>query len=164
MTGRVSSMTKLDIVAEPGKPTIVMTRAFDAPRALVFEALTNPKHVPSWWGPRSHTTKVITAEPRPGGAWRFISHDEHGNEFAFRGVCRELVAPERYAYTFEYEGMPGYISLEVITLDERGGRTTLTNTAYFHTVEDRDGMVATGMESGATDSMDRLEELLATLM
>ena len=156
-------MTKLEIVAEPGKQTIVMTRAFDAPRALVFKALTDPKLISSWWGPRSHTTKVITMEPKPGGAWRFVSRDGEGNEFGFHGAYREIVAPERYAYTFEFEGMPGYVSLEVISLDERGGKTTLTNTAYFHTVEDRDGMLATGMESGATDSMDRLEELLATL-
>ncbi len=69
----------------------------------------------------------------------------------------------QYSYTFEYEGMPGYVSLETIALEERDGKTMLTNTVRFHSVEDRDGMLASGMESGATDSMDRLGELLQTM-
>ncbi len=156
-------MPKLHIVAEPGKPVIVITRAFDAPRALVFKAMTDPKLIPNWWGPRTDTTEVVAMDVKPGGAWRFVSHNQEGEEFGFRGVYREIAAPELYSYTFEYEGMPGYVSLETITLEERDGKTTLTNIARFHSVEDRDGMLASGMESGATDTMDRLSELLQTM-
>jgi uncharacterized protein YndB with AHSA1/START domain len=156
-------MTKLDLVAAAGAPTIVITRTFDAPRALVFRALTDPALIPHWWGPRRHTTTVDVMDARPGGAWRFVSRDAEGNVFAFRGVYREVVPPARVVYTFEYEGMPGYVSLETVELEERDGRTTVTNTVAFHTVEDRDGMLASGMESGATESMDRLGELLITL-
>jgi uncharacterized protein YndB with AHSA1/START domain len=126
----------------------------------VFKAFTDPALIPKWWGPRSHTTTVDRMDVKPGGTWRFVSRDAEGNEFAFHGVYREIEAPERLAYTFEWEGMPGYVSLELVTLEERDGKTTVTNTVAFHTVEDRDGMLASGMEGGATESMDRLAELL----
>lgn len=153
-------MTKLDIVAPPGKQEIIITRVFDAPRARVFKAFTDPDLIPKWWGPRGHTTTVDKMDVKPGGVWRFIERDADGNENAFHGVYREVKAPERLVYTFEWEGMPGYVSLEMVTLEERSGRTTVTNIVAFHTVEDRDGMLASGMEGGATDSMDRMAELL----
>ena len=157
-------MAKLDIVAVPGTREIVITRVFDARRALLFKALTDPNLIPKWWGPRSDTTRVDQMDVKPGGVWRFVSHDAEGNEFAFHGVYREIVPPERLTYTFEFEGMPGHVSLETVTLEDvGGGKTKLTNTTSFHTVEDRDGMIESGMESGATDSMDRMAELLATL-
>jgi uncharacterized protein YndB with AHSA1/START domain len=157
-------MSKLEIVAEPGKNTFVMTRVFDAPRELAFRAFIDPARIPEWWGPRSHTTTVDKMDVRPGGEWRFVSRDAEGNEFAFHGVYREIVPPERLSYTFEFEGTPGYVSLETVTLEERDGKTKLTNTVAFHTPEDRDGMLASGMESGATDTMDRFEELLGRLI
>lgn len=137
-----------------------MTRVFDAPRTLVFKAFTDPTLIPKWWGPRGHTTTVDKMDVKPGGVWRFVERDADGNENAFHGVYREVAAPERLVYTFEWEGLPGYVSLEMVTLEERDGKTTVTNTVAFHTVEDRDGMLASGMESGATESMDRLAELL----
>jgi len=99
---------------------------------------------------------------RPGGGWRFIQRDAAGNEFAFHGVYHEVVAPERIVGTFEFEGMPGHVALETSTLEDLGGRTRLTTISVFQTVEDRDGMAASGMELGASESMDRLEELLAS--
>lgn len=156
-------MPKFDFVAEPGQQAVVITRVFDAPRTLVFKAFTDPTLIPKWWGPRSHTTTVDKMDVKPGGIWRCVSRDADGNEFAFRGVYREIEAPERLVYTFEFEGMPGHVSLEMVTLEEHNGKTTVTNTVAFHTVEDRDGMLASGMEGGATESMERLAELLRAM-
>ncbi|MBI5283565.1 MAG: SRPBCC family protein [Chloroflexi bacterium] len=157
-------MTKLDIAAPPGKQEIIITRTFDAPRELVFRALTDPALIPQWWGPARLTTAVETMDVRPGGIWRFVQHDAEGNEYAFHGIYREVDPPARLVYTFEFEGMPGYVSLEIVTLEEHDGTTTVTNTVAFHTVEDRDGMLESGMEGGATESMDRLAALLATML
>jgi len=151
-------------ITTPNDRDIVLTRVFDAPRALVFKAFTDPTLIPKWWGRRGHTTTVDTMDVRPGGAWRFVERAPDGNEFAFHGIYREAAAPARLVYTFEFEGMPGYVSLEMVTLEERGGQTTITNTVAFHTMEDRDGMLASGMEGGATESMDELGELLASML
>lgn len=154
--------SRLTLVAEPAQPTIVMTRVFDAPRRLVFEAYTKPEHLKRWWGPRGYTLPVCDMDFRPGGAWRFVQRGPDGAEYGFRGVYREIVPPERLVYTFEFDGMPGHVSLETLTFDEHDGRTTLTTTALFDSIEDRDGMLKSGMEAGAAESMDRLAELLAT--
>jgi uncharacterized protein YndB with AHSA1/START domain len=150
-------------VTTPSDREIVMTRTFDAPRELVFRAYTDPGSIPRWWGPRRLTTTVDRMEVRPGGVWRFVHRGPDGDEHAFNGVYREIVPPARLVYTFEYEGMPGHVMLETVTFEEHDGRTRLTDTALFETVEDRDGMLESGMEEGATDSMDRLAELLRTM-
>jgi uncharacterized protein YndB with AHSA1/START domain len=150
-------------ITTPSDREIRMTRVFDAPRELVFQAHIDPRHVPHWWGQRSSTTTVDVMDVRPGGAWRFVQRDPEGNEYAFRGEYREIVPPERLVYTFEFEGMPGHILVESITFEERGGKTTITTTSLFDSREDRDGMLESGMESGATESWDRLAELLERL-
>ena len=150
-------------VTTPSDREIVLTRVFDAPRDLVFRAYTDPKAIPQWWGPRNLTTRVDKMDVRPGGAWRFVQRDADGNEFAFNGVYREITPPERVVSTFEFEGMPGHIAVETMTLEEHDGRTTLTTTSVFASVEDRDGMLQSGMESGAAETMDRLAELVETL-
>ncbi len=99
-------------------------------------------------------------EVRPGGIWRYVQRDSAGNEFAFHGVYHDAVSPERLVYTFEFEGMPGHISLETVTLDDQDGKTLVTDRTVFQTVEDRDGMFQSGMQEGATESMDRVAELL----
>jgi uncharacterized protein YndB with AHSA1/START domain len=147
----------------PSDREIGMTRVFDAPRELVYQAYTDPNHVPHWWGPRRMTTTVNTLDVRPGGAWRIVQRDPEGNEYGFRGEYREVVPPERLVYTFEFEGMPGHILVETVTFEEQDGKTTVTSTALFDSVEDRDGMLESGMESGAIESWDRLEELLGRL-
>ena len=147
----------------PSDLEIGMTRVFDAPRELVYQAYTDPNHVPHWWGPRRMTTTVNTMDVRPGGAWRVVQRDPEGNEYGFRGEYREVVPPERLVYTFEFEGMPGHILVETVTFEEQDGKTTRTSTALFDSVEDRDGMLESGMESGAIESWDRLEELLGRL-
>jgi uncharacterized protein YndB with AHSA1/START domain len=155
-------MGKMTLSAEPGSHAIVMTREFAAPRELVFRAFTDPALIPRWWGPRRYTTTVAQMEVRMGGLWRFVQHGADG-EFAFRGVFHQVLAPERLVYTFEFEGMPGHILLETITFEERDGQTTVTDTSVFQSVEDRDGMLQTGMEDGATETWDRFAELLKTL-
>jgi uncharacterized protein YndB with AHSA1/START domain len=153
-------MSDLKVVADPGTHEIVITRSFDAPRDLVFKAFTDPEAVAQWWGLRDTETVVDELEARPGGRWRFVEKSGDG-EHAFHGVFHDAVTPERIVYTFEYEGIPGHVLLETITLEERDGRTHMTDSSVFQSVADRDGMLQSGMESGAAESMDRLEEYLA---
>ena len=147
----------------PSDLELVMTRVFNAPRELVFNAHLDPQQVEQWWGPRAYTTIVDKLEARPGGQWRFINRRADGSEEAFRGEFREIVRPERITWTFEWEGLPGHIGLETVTFTEQDGRTTLTTTSHFNTREERDGMIANGMEAGANEAADRLEELLERL-
>jgi uncharacterized protein YndB with AHSA1/START domain len=153
-------MSKLTVIAEPGKQEFTVTRVFNAPRELVFKTYIDPKAVPNWWGPQYLTTLVDKMEVKPGGVWRYVQRDNEGNEYAFRGVYHEVAAPERLVYTFEFEGMRGHVMLETITFEEHAGKTTLVDKAVFQSVEDRDGMLSSGMEQGANESMDRLAALV----
>jgi len=144
----------------PSDREVVITRIFRAPRELVFKASTNPDLIPQWWGPKRFATKVERMDVNPGGVWRFIQRDNDGNEYAFHGVYREIVPPEREVHTFEFEGMPGHVILETSMFKEFEGKTKLTVTDLFQSVEDRDGMFKSGMKEGATESMDRLEEIV----
>jgi uncharacterized protein YndB with AHSA1/START domain len=150
-------------VTLPSDREIRLTRVFNAPRKLIFEAMSKPEHVARWWGPREYTTTVADMDFRVGGAWRFVQRAADGSEFGFRGEYREIVPPERVVQTFEWEGLPGHISVETMTLDERDGMTTLTTTSVFTSVEDRDGMLQSGMEKGASETYDRLQEFVQTL-
>ena len=161
MTNAQSSRLEVTL---PSDTEIRMTRWFDAPAALVFEAHTNPEHLRQWWGQRSTTLSVCDVDLRVGGAWRFVCREESGVEYGFRGQYTAIVPPSTLACTFEFEGMPGHVCLQTLTLEEREGRTLLTETSVFDSKEDRDGMIASGMESGANETMDRLEELLARLV
>lgn len=155
-------MAKFSTIAEPGKQEIVMSRVLGAPRELVFKTMTDPALVPQWWGPRYLTTVVDTMEVREGGRWRYIQRDPQGNEYAFHGVYHAITAPEGVVNTFEFEGMPGHVILETMRLEEEGdGATRVTVTSVFQSVDDRDGMLSSGMEQGTNESYDRLEELLA---
>lgn len=142
---------------------ITITRTFNAPRELVFKAMTTPELIARWWGPRGSNVVVDQLEVRPGGAWRFLEHSADGNVYGFRGEFREIVPPERVVQTFEFEGLPGHIIVETLTLAEENGITTLTILDAFASQEDRDGMIASGMESGMNESYDKLDELLAEL-
>ncbi len=156
-------MSKLTVVAEPGKQETILTRTFDAPRELVFKAFTDPELLGRWWGLRNTTSIIDQIEVRPGGHWRFIERDGEGNEYAFRGVYHDVVAPERIVQTFEFEGMPGHVLLETTIFEDVGGKTKMVSQSVFQSVEDRDGMVASGMEYGAEEGYQQLDELLATL-
>lgn len=156
MTSSKNTLT----VTLPSDLEIEMMRFFDAPRDLVFRAMTSPAMIPRWWGPRSLVTSVDKMDVRPGGAWRFLHDGGTTAENCFHGEYLEVVPPERLVYTFEWEGLPGHGLTETITLEEVGGRTRMTDRSVFDNKEDRDGMLQSGMESGATESMDRLEELV----
>jgi uncharacterized protein YndB with AHSA1/START domain len=156
-------MGDTEFVIEPGRQDIVITRVFDAPRDLVFKAVTDPTLIPNWWGPAKYEVIVDRAEVRPGGRWRFISRDTDGTEYAFKGVYHDLVAPERVVQTFEFEGAPGHVSLETLTLEEVDGKTKYVGVSVFQSVEDRDAMVQSGMEEGAREGMDRLDEVVRSL-
>lgn len=151
---------KTDFVAEPGKPTVVMTRVFDAPRRLVFEALTRPEHVMRWYGPHGYTVVSCEIDLRPGGEYRIVNRASDGSEFGFRGVYREVVPPSRLVYTWVFELMPDHGALVTGILEERDGKTTFTSTTLFQSVEDRDGYLSTGATKGATESMDRIDGIL----
>lgn len=153
-------MSKLTVVAEPGKQEIVITRTFDAPRELVFQAMTDPQHIPRWWGPRDMTTIVDKMDVRHGGVWRFVHRAPDGEEFPFRGVYHHVAPNEQIVQTFEWEGMPGHISLETVTLEDDNGGTRLRAVAVYQSVADRDGVLGSGMEGGMRETYDRLEELL----
>jgi uncharacterized protein YndB with AHSA1/START domain len=148
------------MVTTPSDHEIVMSRVFDAPRALVFEAHSKCEHIRQWWGRGNPLDCQM--DFRPGGTYRFVEHAPDGNEYGFRGEYREIVAPERIVQTFEFEGMPGHVSVETLVLSEHDGKTTLTSTTRFDSVEDRDGMLASGMEAGANESLDHLARLLAS--
>lgn len=160
MPARSSSALNVTL---PSDREIVLTRVFDAPRRLVFEALTSCEHLTHWWGPRRYAVASCKMDFRPGGTYRIVQRGADGAEFGFRGEYREIVRPERIVQTFEFEGMPGHVSVETLTLVEQDGKTTYTVTSVFDSVEDRDGMLQSGMEEGAAETMDRLAEYLETL-
>lgn len=153
----------LEVIVEPGRQDIVIKRTFDAPRDVVFKAMTESEHLARWWGLKDTTTVVDRLEARPGGRWRFVERAPDGAEYAFHGVYHDVTAPERTVQTFEFEGMPGHVSMETCTLEERDGKTLYTAVSVFQTVEDRDGMVQSGMEAGLRQSLDALEELARSL-
>lgn len=157
-------MAETEIIIEPGRQDIVFRHEFDAPREVVWKALTDPKLVANWYGPRKYEVIVDELDVRPGGKWRFINRGSDGQEFGFHGVYHSVEAPERMVQTSEFEGVPGHVGLETATLEEKGGKTLMTAVALFPSVEDRDMNVANGMEWGARESYQRLEEVIAGLV
>ena len=146
----------------PSDREIVTERTFDAPRERIWEAFTDPELIPQWWGPRKYTTVVDVMDVRRGGAWRFYHEGEDGEQIGFRGTYREVTPPERLVQTFEWEGMPGHGIVETATLEDLGEQTKVTTVSLFHTTEERDGMLSSGMESGLSESHERLDELFAS--
>ncbi len=157
-------MGKLEVIVEPGRQDIVLKRTFDAPRDVVFKAITDPALIPQWWGPRRYETIVDEMDARPGGRWRYINRAPDGGEHAFHGVYHDLNAPESITQTWEYEGFPGHVSLETLTLEEIDGKTVMTALATYQSIEDRDGMAQSGMEEGAVEMYERLDEVLEGLL
>lgn len=156
-------MSKLNLIAEPGSHAITMSRTLDAPRELVFKVFTDPKLVPQFWGQRETETIVDKMDVKHGGVWRYAMRNPDGAEYAFRGVYHLVVPNEQIVYTFEFEGMPGHVCLETVTFEEHDGKTTITDSSVFQSVEDRDGMLNAGMAEGANEFWDQFEELLGRL-
>jgi uncharacterized protein YndB with AHSA1/START domain len=154
--------TQTATLTTPTDREIHVERVFEAPRDRVFAAYTNPELVPRWWGPHDTTTVVDQMDVRTGGSWRFVIHEADGSENGFRGTYREVTPPERIVQTFEWEGMPGYVSVETAVFEDLGERTKVVTTSIFHTPEERDGMLQSGMERGMNETFARLDELLAS--
>lgn len=141
--------------------TIKMERVYNFPRDLVWNVSTDPKLISEWWGPAQYTTKLDKMEMKPGGQWRFVQIDKDGKEEAFHGEYKEVNPPESFTWTFEWEGMPGHVLTETYTYEAiEDNKTKVTSITTFDTLEDLEGMIATGMEGGAKETMDRLEKLL----
>jgi len=153
------------VTAEPGVQEVFITREFDAPRELVFKAHTDPELYVQWLGPRGYEMVLETFEPVSGGRYRYIHKDPQGNEYGFHGTFHEM-SEELMIQTFEFEGLPerGHVSLDTMRLEDLpGGRTKITIHSVFQSVEDRDGMVQSGMERGVREGYERLDEVLAKL-
>lgn len=146
-----------------GDLEIEMTREFDAPRELVFLAHSSAEHMKHWWGPRAMEIVLCEVDFRVGGKWRIVHRTPDGTEYGFRGEYREIVPHSKITWTFEFEGMPGDIGVEAMTLTEKHGRTTLRVLSRFGSKDSRDGLANSGMESGAREMWDRLEEYAQTL-
>lgn len=150
-------------VTTPSDLEIVMTRVFNAPRALVFDAWTRPEHLVHWFGPRGYTMPVCEVDLRPGGVWRFIMRGPDGAEMGMKGVYREIAAPERLVNTETFDDWPDSESIVTMTLEEQEGRTTMISTSLYESLEARDALLDSGMEVGAGETLDRLEEHLGTM-
>ena len=147
-------------VTTPADREIHIERIFDAPRERVWKAHTDPSQLAQWWG-RGNRMTIEKYELEKGGHWRFVEHSDHG-DFGFEGRFREITPESRLSMTFEWDGMPGYPSVQTLTLDDLGdGRTLLKSDVMFYTPEERDGMLHSGMEGGMNQSFEALDRLLA---
>jgi uncharacterized protein YndB with AHSA1/START domain len=154
---------KTEIIAEPGKQELFIKREFDAPRELVFRAHTDPDIYVKWVGPRDLTMTIDKWDPRDGGSYAF-THEREGQKYRFLGVYHEIAEPERIIGTFEFDGLPerGHVILGTTKFEELpGGRTRLVHQSVFQSVQDRDGMIASGMERGVNEGYEKLDEFLA---
>jgi uncharacterized protein YndB with AHSA1/START domain len=149
-------------VTTPTDREIRIERVFDAPRDRVWRAFTDPKLIVQWWG-RGNKLVIEKFEVERGGHWRFVEHGPEGKH-GFEGRYREVTPQDRIVQTFEWDGMPAYVIVETIEFTDLGdGRTKVLNVSLFHTTEERDGMLQSGMEEGLNQSYAALDRLLATL-
>lgn len=150
-------------VTLPTDEQILIRRAFDAPKHLVYRAWTTPELIKRWWNARRGDVILAEVDLRVGGAWRYVMATDGGLEVGFHGVYRELVPNERIVATEVYEGMPDAEAVTTLTLVEEDGRTLLTMLVQHTSRQDRDAHIASGMEAGMQDAMDLLEQVAASL-
>ena len=160
MTAKASAVPATTTL--PSDREIRLERIFGAPRGKVWKAVTTPELLAQWWG-RGNTLVIERFEFQRGGRWRFVEHGPDGVH-GFEGRFREIAPIERIVQTFEWDGMPGHVIVETMTLEDLGDRTRLVSTSLFHTAEERDGMLHAGMEGGANESYAALDRVLATLV
>jgi uncharacterized protein YndB with AHSA1/START domain len=144
-----------------GDREILMTRVFDAPRELVYDAFTKPELLKRWFGPRGHSLEVCEVDLRVGGGFRFVVRMPNGRTMGMRGVYQELAPPERSVHLESFDDFPGEPAVVTSVLTEQDGKTTLTVTVLSPSREVRDAVIQSGMEHGAAESYDKLAELLA---
>jgi uncharacterized protein YndB with AHSA1/START domain len=149
-------------ISKPSEREIRTERIVDASRDRVWRAFTDPTLIAQWWG-RGHKLVIERFELHRGGHWRFVEHGPEG-ESGFEGRFREVTPQERIVQSFEWDGMPAYVTIETLVFEDLGdGRTRLVNVMQFHTPEERDGFLQSGFEGGMNDSYAALDRLLATL-
>jgi len=151
------------ITAPAGSPQILIEREFDTTRDFLYRAWTDPELLVQWLGPRRLAMDIDHYELRDGGRYRYVQREPDGTEHAFHGVFHGTPSPDGMVQTFEYEGAPGHVALDTLRFEERDGKTLVRINSVHQTVEARDAMVASGMESGMNEGFERLEELIATL-
>ncbi|MFN2565540.1 MAG: SRPBCC family protein [Gemmatimonadaceae bacterium] len=147
-------------ITTPSDREVVITRVVNAPRRLVWEAWTNPEHVPHWMlGPEGWTMPVCEIDLRPGGSWHFVWRRANGTEMAMHGSYREVTPPERLVATESWGGdWPETIN--TLALSEKQGKTTITQTILYPSKQARDAALRTGMKDGMEQSFDRLDDYL----
>ena len=151
----------LKIDAPVGKPFLTMTRTFNAPRTLVWKALSEPEHAIRWWGPHGHKNRVLAWDWRVGGGYKIESIIGDGSKIVFFGDYLEIEAPKKVSQTFSFDQLPpGVHSVDTVTLEEQNGKTIYTNVSTLPDVESRDAMIASGMEHGVVEGFERLDQML----
>ena len=142
---------------------LVFERTFDAPRAEVWKAFTDPEIVPRWWGPHGTTTTVVEMDVRPGGKWRYLSQASDRDDVEFYGEYLEVDPPRGFKWTFMFdvEGVGPMGGPETFTFEEIDGKTKVTSVGHMRSVEALEGALSTGMVPGALETWDRLADLLA---
>lgn len=152
------------ITAPEGLPFIEIVREFDAPIEAVYRAHTDPELVVEWLGPRGYKMDIERWDLVTGGGYRYV-HRDGDDEYWFNGIVHSASPEKGIVQTFEYEGFPGAISLEFLKLEDLGnGRTRVTGNSVFPSVENRDGMIQSGMETGVVEGYERLDEMLAKVL
>ena len=149
-------------ISTPGDREIRIERVFDAPVERVWQAFTDPELLAQWWG-RGNKLVIERMEVERGGHWRFVEHSPDGVH-GFEGRYREVTPRDRLVQTFEWDGMPGYVAVDTAVFEDLGdGRTKVVTTSLFHTTEERDGMLESGLADGLNQSYAALDDLLRTL-
>jgi len=148
-------------ISTPTDREVVLTRAFDAPATLVFDALTQPDWLKRWYGPTGWSLVVCEIDLRVGGAWHFVSRRPDGKQIGQLGVYREIEKPERIVNTEKWEDWDAGETLVTTVLTEHEGKTTFQSTILFPSQEVRDTVLKAGLEHGAEDEYNRLAEVLA---
>lgn len=158
-------MTKATVTAKPGEATVTIERVFHATPDKVFKAMTTKELVEKWWVGPGYETTVEVLEPTDGGTWKYVQHAPDGRSFGFHGVFH-IVSPELTIQTFEFDGMPerGHVSLDTMRLIDQGdGTTKMMIVSAYQSVEDRDGMLQSGMEEGMNNTYQTLDGLVQSL-
>ncbi|MGH2462506.1 MAG: SRPBCC family protein [Candidatus Limnocylindria bacterium] len=154
--------TQIDV--PEGLPYVDITREINAPRDLVHRAYTDPELLRQWLGPRNLTMTVEKWDVHDGGAWRYVQTEANGTQWGFHGVFHGPQTPDQMIQTFEFDGVPGHVSFSELRLEEKDGKTVAKTHVVFMSVEDRDGMVGSGMATGINEGYERLDELVARLV
>jgi uncharacterized protein YndB with AHSA1/START domain len=150
---------KYDVPAD--RPVLVMTRTLNAPRALVWKAISEPEHAVRWFGPHSHKNRVLKWDWRVGGEWSIESTMPDGQAIVFFGEYREIIKPQKVTQTFAFDGLPpGAHSIDTLELIEQGDKTIYHATSLMPDIASRDGMIASGMDTGVREGFERLDAML----